>query len=363
MSQNNPTGCSTKRSLLHTDIAAQQSHREACFALTAWYLVGSPGVLPQSDTEAYLWARKAADLELAKAEYAVGYFTESGIGTYQDQREALDWFRLAASHGDKRALDRLRIAGIGVSGAVPAQSRRQPAAGTPYKPPPVTKIVKKDGQSGTGPPAQSERQRGKSVDRGKGKDVLPPLPGHDSHHPTSNVRGSGAPLGMSGTYRDARRPDLPRQRSSSTPVNKMDSVGPQDHPTGSLSRLPPLPLQDFGPVSLTMPPGAAPPMHGYQQSYNSSSLPPRTHSSHDTQFQHNQQQQHLQRSKDMPQLPPGAGRGLAEGVQVRMPDRQGGGSDHRQAPTSNASSAVQQRDKALLQRRSGPGEDKDCLVM
>lgn len=61
---------------LSLDIAAQQDHREACFALTAWYLVGSPGVLPQSDTEAYLWARKAADMGLAKAEYAVGYFTE-----------------------------------------------------------------------------------------------------------------------------------------------------------------------------------------------------------------------------------------------------------------------------------------------
>lgn len=56
-----------------TDIAAQQGHREACFALTAWYLVGSPGVLPQSDTEAYLWAKKAAEQGLAKAEYAVGY--------------------------------------------------------------------------------------------------------------------------------------------------------------------------------------------------------------------------------------------------------------------------------------------------
>jgi TPR repeat protein len=59
-----------------SDIAAQQNHKEACFALTAWYLVGSPGVLPQSDTEAYLWAKKAAEAGLAKAEYAVGYFTE-----------------------------------------------------------------------------------------------------------------------------------------------------------------------------------------------------------------------------------------------------------------------------------------------
>jgi TPR repeat protein len=71
------------RSLLtpQQNIAAQQNHRDACFALTAWYLVGSPGVLPQSDTEAYLWAKKAADGGLAKAMYAVGYFLEVGIGT------------------------------------------------------------------------------------------------------------------------------------------------------------------------------------------------------------------------------------------------------------------------------------------
>lgn len=61
------------------NIAAQQDHRDGCFALTAWYLVGSPGVLPQSDTEAFLWAKKAAELGLAKAQYAVGYFTEVSI--------------------------------------------------------------------------------------------------------------------------------------------------------------------------------------------------------------------------------------------------------------------------------------------
>ena len=63
------------------NIAAQQNHRDACFALTAWYLVGSPGVLPQSDTEAFLWAQKAAEGGLVKAMYAVGYFLEVGIGT------------------------------------------------------------------------------------------------------------------------------------------------------------------------------------------------------------------------------------------------------------------------------------------
>jgi TPR repeat protein len=41
----------------------------------------SPGVLPQSDTEAFLWAKRAGDGGLAKAMYAVGYFYEVGIGT------------------------------------------------------------------------------------------------------------------------------------------------------------------------------------------------------------------------------------------------------------------------------------------
>ena len=79
------------------NIAAQQNHRDACFALTAWYLVGSPGVLPQSDTEAYLWARKAAQAGLAKAEYAMGYFTEVGIGVPANLEDAKRWYWRAAS--------------------------------------------------------------------------------------------------------------------------------------------------------------------------------------------------------------------------------------------------------------------------
>ncbi|CAG8477211.1 10333_t:CDS:2 [Diversispora eburnea] len=95
-------------SIHYYTIAAQQDHPEACFALTAWYLVGSPGVLPQSDTEAYLWAKRAAEKSLPKAEYAVGYFTEVGIGVKIDQLTADMWYRRAAEHGDKRAQQRLK---------------------------------------------------------------------------------------------------------------------------------------------------------------------------------------------------------------------------------------------------------------
>ena len=44
-------------------------------------------MLPQSDTEAFLWAKRAADAGLVKAMYAVGYFLEVGIGTTQDMQE------------------------------------------------------------------------------------------------------------------------------------------------------------------------------------------------------------------------------------------------------------------------------------
>ncbi|CBQ73609.1 related to SKT5-protoplast regeneration and killer toxin resistance protein [Sporisorium reilianum SRZ2] len=116
------------------NIAAQQNHKEACFALTAWYLVGAPGILPQSDTEAYLWAKKAAEQGLAKAEYAVGYFTEMGIGTVKDLAEARAWYKRAADHGDKRANQRVAalqgrggptgLAGVG-AGAPPPVNRHQ----------------------------------------------------------------------------------------------------------------------------------------------------------------------------------------------------------------------------------------------
>jgi len=95
-------------SIHYYNIAAQQDHRDACFALTAWYLVGSPGVLPQSDTEAFLWAKKAAEQGLPKAMYAAGYFHEVGIGTAQDPSEALIWYKRSAEAGDKRASQRLK---------------------------------------------------------------------------------------------------------------------------------------------------------------------------------------------------------------------------------------------------------------
>lgn len=95
-------------SIHYYTIAAEKGNKDACFALTAWYLVGSPGVLPQSDENAYIWAKRAADMGLPKAEYAVGYFSEVGIGCQKDTAQAVEWYKKAAKNGDKRAIQKLQ---------------------------------------------------------------------------------------------------------------------------------------------------------------------------------------------------------------------------------------------------------------
>jgi TPR repeat protein len=82
----------------YTRAAAQEEHQSE-LALSGWYLTGSQGILEQSDTEAYLWARKAACAEppLPKALFAMGYFTEVGIGCPRSLEEAKRWYGRAAS--------------------------------------------------------------------------------------------------------------------------------------------------------------------------------------------------------------------------------------------------------------------------
>ena len=81
----------------YTRAAAQEEHQSE-LALSGWYLTGNQGILEQSDTEAYLWARKAACAEppLPKALFAMGYFTEVGIGCPRSLDEAKRWYGRAA---------------------------------------------------------------------------------------------------------------------------------------------------------------------------------------------------------------------------------------------------------------------------
>ncbi|PWN38830.1 HCP-like protein [Ceraceosorus guamensis] len=96
-----------RRSIAWYTKAAGKNDGESELALSGWYLTGSEGVLKQSDSEAYLWARKAAQKGIPKAEYAVGYYSEVGIGVKSDVEEAKRWYMRAAAQGNKRAMQRL----------------------------------------------------------------------------------------------------------------------------------------------------------------------------------------------------------------------------------------------------------------
>ena len=113
--------------------AAQRGHTLAMMSLCAWYLVGADPVLEKDENEAYEWAKKAAEggksgIEtrfeiianglpgLPKAEYAVGYFTEMGIGCRRDPLEANVWYVRAADSGDERAKHRIAAIRTAASG-------------------------------------------------------------------------------------------------------------------------------------------------------------------------------------------------------------------------------------------------------
>ena len=58
-------------------------------------------------------------LGLPKAEYAVGYFTEMGIGCRRDPLEANVWYVRAADQGDDRAKHRIAAIQAAASGGAP----------------------------------------------------------------------------------------------------------------------------------------------------------------------------------------------------------------------------------------------------
>ncbi|KAF9871908.1 hypothetical protein CkaCkLH20_10540 [Colletotrichum karsti] len=96
-----------RQSIMWYSRAAQQGEHQSELSLSGWYLTGSDNVLQQSDTEAYLWARKAAMAGLAKAEYAMGYFTEVGIGVPANMEDAKRWYWRAAAQDFPKARERL----------------------------------------------------------------------------------------------------------------------------------------------------------------------------------------------------------------------------------------------------------------
>ncbi|KAK7744166.1 Chitin synthase 4 [Cytospora paraplurivora] len=98
--------------------AAERGHAAAMMGLCAWYIVGAEPILEKDEEEACEWARRAAELGYVKAQYAVGYFTEMGIGCRRDILEANVWYVKAAEAGDERAKQRLNAIRAAASGGI-----------------------------------------------------------------------------------------------------------------------------------------------------------------------------------------------------------------------------------------------------
>ncbi|CAK7269399.1 Chitin synthase 4 [Sporothrix epigloea] len=96
--------------------AAERGHAGGMMGLCAWYMVGAEPLLEKDEEEAYEWARRSAELGYVKAQYAVGYFTEMGIGCRKDILEANVWYVKAADAGDERAAQRLAAIRAATSG-------------------------------------------------------------------------------------------------------------------------------------------------------------------------------------------------------------------------------------------------------
>jgi TPR repeat protein len=74
---------------------------------------------------------------MPKAEYAVGYFTEMGIGCRRDPLEANVWYVRAAENGNENAKQRLKIIRGAAAGSAP-----------PSDPTPMTKAEAKTKELG-----------------------------------------------------------------------------------------------------------------------------------------------------------------------------------------------------------------------
>ncbi|GAA5821451.1 hypothetical protein JCM11251_004629 [Rhodosporidiobolus azoricus] len=328
-------------SIHYYNIAAQQEHPAACFALTAWYLVGSPGVLPQSDTEAYLWAKKAAELGLAKAMYACGYFTEVGIGTFKDEREALEWFRKSAAHGDKRAQDRLRMSGQPIPRLIQPPKRSSPA---PPPEAPVSSLHLPDKPRRLSSTGLLTKKRDPSASNGtsNGSKKGKPRRSGSADARTAHAFEGPPPVGPPVVDRKGKgkgkekalptapsMPNMVRQRSYSQP-----NPVPLDYnlrPIGGPG------AGDFGPLA-----------YDHRQENQPATFNGRAGGG-------------LQPAYGEYPQGGGGGGGLIKPEQVRMPLRQ---QINGSPVMGNEEAAEKGKERErVLQRRKNTGEDKDCVVM
>lgn len=88
-------------------VLAGDGNGEAEMALSGWYLSGAENFFEADDNLAFQYASKAADKQLPKAQYAMGYYYEVGISVPIDLEKAMEYYKQAAANGNKEAQARL----------------------------------------------------------------------------------------------------------------------------------------------------------------------------------------------------------------------------------------------------------------
>ncbi|KAJ1956564.1 hypothetical protein GGI12_005274 [Dipsacomyces acuminosporus] len=112
-------------SIHYYQLAAEQDSAEAQMALSGWYLSGAEGIINPDDQLTFDWGHRAAQQGLPRAEFAMGYYYEMGIGCEKNINRAIEWYERAASHGSSEAQERLNQRVVGTTSESAAALRRR----------------------------------------------------------------------------------------------------------------------------------------------------------------------------------------------------------------------------------------------
>ena len=85
-------------SVQYYSLASQQGEIEADMALSKWFLCGAEGAFDKDEGLAWTFAEKAAHKGLPSAEFALGYYSEVGVGGPVDIINARKWYTRVRHH-------------------------------------------------------------------------------------------------------------------------------------------------------------------------------------------------------------------------------------------------------------------------
>jgi hypothetical protein len=94
-------------SLHYNSLAARQGEPEAEMAISKWFLCGYESIFNKNEELAYVYAERAAQSNLATAEFAMGYFNEIGMHVTVNIEKAKEWYEKAAKSGNADAQQRI----------------------------------------------------------------------------------------------------------------------------------------------------------------------------------------------------------------------------------------------------------------